>query len=32
MRFLAVIFLLLPIENLDEGGVEAIVCKEGKVS
>jgi hypothetical protein len=32
MRFLAGIFLLLSMENLDVGGVEAIVCKEGKVS
>ncbi len=26
MRFVAVIFLLLSMENLDVGGVEAIVC------
>ncbi len=32
MRFLAGIFLLLLMENLEVGGVEVIVCQEGKIS
>ncbi len=33
MRFVAVIFLvLLSMEVLEAGGVEVVVCKEGKVS
>jgi hypothetical protein len=32
MRFLAEIVLLMSVKVLEVGGVEVIVCKEGKVS